>query len=162
MVNSMSMHSYIVSSWAQCGCYRVPLPFYNKLRDTATTPKAASDTGVAQILIFIIYKIFNKIYIFGNVVFKILATQKYFWGYLQCLDMVCLSIQKHNNDTSLISTTCNIGVIHEALYIDLQLLTNYLKKTGNSMLFLIIMNLILLKLQRVYHRVLFWALCYSA
>ena len=149
------MHSYIVSSWAQCGCYRVPPPFYNKLRDTATTPKAASDTGVVQILIFIIYKIFNKIYIFfANVVFKILATQKYFWGYLQCLDMVCLSIQKHNNHTSLISTTCNIGVIHGALYIDLskafdtlsfdmilyklnyygiagtelQLLTNYLKK----------------------------------
>ena len=44
---------------------------------------------------------------------------------------------------------------------ELQLLTNYLK-TGNSMLFLIIMNLILLKLQRVSHKVLFWALCCSA
>ena len=44
---------------------------------------------------------------------------------------------------------------------ELQLLTNYLK-TGNSMLFLIIMNLILLKLQRVSHRVLFCALCCSA
>ena len=44
---------------------------------------------------------------------------------------------------------------------ELQLLTNYLK-TENSMLFLLIMNLILLKLQRVSHRVLFLALCCSA
>ena len=44
---------------------------------------------------------------------------------------------------------------------ELQLLTNYLK-TENSMLFLLIMNLILLKLQRMSHRVLFLALCCSA
>ena len=43
---------------------------------------------------------------------------------------------------------------------ELKLLT-IICKTGNSMLFLIIMNLILLKLQRVSHRVLFWALCCS-
>ena len=38
--------------------------------------------------------------------FEYIATQKYFLVYLQCLDMVCLSTQKHKNHTSLISTTC--------------------------------------------------------
>ena len=37
MVNLMSMHSYIVTNlWAQCGCYLVPPPFYNKSRDIPT------------------------------------------------------------------------------------------------------------------------------
>ena len=43
---------------------------------------------------------------------------------------------------------------------ELQLL-KIICKTGNSMLFLTIMNKILLKLQWVSHRVLFWALCCS-
>ena len=49
------------------------------LSRTFATTKAASDTSDAQILTFIIYTIFIKIYIFfANVVFRILATQKYF------------------------------------------------------------------------------------
>ena len=63
------------------------------LSQTFANTKTASNTGVAQIFIFIIYKMFHIIFFF-NVVFRILANQKYFGGYLQCLDMVCLSIQK--------------------------------------------------------------------
>ena len=49
------------------------------LSRTFATTKAGSDTSDAQILTFIIYTIFNKIYFFfANVVFRILATQKYF------------------------------------------------------------------------------------
>ena len=44
------------------------------LSQTFATMKAASDMGVAQILMFIIYKIFHKKIFFGaNVVFMILA-----------------------------------------------------------------------------------------
>ena len=43
---------------------------------------------------------------------------------------------------------------------ELQLLSNYLQ-TGNSMSFLINMNLILLRLQLVSHKDPFWALCCS-
>ena len=39
MVNSMSMHSYIVTNlWAQCGFYGIPPPFYNKSDNTPTLP----------------------------------------------------------------------------------------------------------------------------
>ena len=38
--------------------------------------------------------------------FEYYRPRNIFWMYLQCLDMGCLSIQKHNNHTSLISTTC--------------------------------------------------------
>ena len=44
---------------------------------------------------------------------------------------------------------------------ELQQLTNYLQNRKQYVI-LIIMNLILLKLQLVSHRVLFWALCCSA
>ena len=44
----MSMHSYIVTnSWAQCGCYRVFPPFYNKSHDTPpTAPPSLSNVNM--------------------------------------------------------------------------------------------------------------------
>ena len=80
-----------------------PIKFINN-RCPNFSPTPPPKINPAQIFIFLIYKIFHKIYIFcckcG------LLDKKYFLGYLQYLDMVCLSIQKQNNHTSLISIVC--------------------------------------------------------